>query len=64
MSREWIDKTCEVCEYRVDYRCRAGPPVPINYSRSKYPRVCVDGLYTDACAQYREIGHEDDELKY
>ena len=75
MSREWTDKTCEVCEYRVDELCRLHPPSnhigeemlcsDESPCRAYYPLVYDTELdYGHACAQYREIGHEDDEINF
>ena len=66
MSREWAFKTCEDCEYRVDDKCRHSPVVPMKGMDyvGTYPEVRFLGVYQDACAQWREIGHEDDEINF
>jgi len=38
-NREWLDKTCEDCEYRIDKACRRYPP---SGTASNYPVVYSD----------------------
>ena len=53
MAKDWKDKTCESCEYRLDYRCYRFPP------RDYFILVASIvirgwGGYYHACAEYKE----------